>query len=145
MLIPSSRQVLGKIIRVREVDRMTERIHHLYHPTIYDQTVKHRQKPTESTKNFGEILANKQTVKISKHAKERMVERNIYLSDRQWATLSSKLKEAKQKGVRESVVVLNNATLLVNAEKHTIITALNNDEAESKIFTNINGTIILTK
>lgn len=124
---------------------MTERIHHLYHPTIYDQAVKHRQKTAESRKNFSEVLANRQTVKVSKHAKERMVERNIYLNDKQWNALHSKLIEAKQKGVHESVVILNNATLLVNAQKHTIITALNNDEAESKIFTNINGTIILNK
>src|SRR5690625_1998938 len=119
---------------------MNHRIHHLHHPTVYDQTGKDNKQPEQATKNFQQILANKQSINVSKHAKERMIERNIHLSEQQWSELSTKLNEAKQKGVRESVVVLNHATLLANAQKNTVITALNNEEANSNIFTNINGT-----
>lgn|SRR5699024_2503976 len=122
---------------------MTNRIHHLHHPEIYQQNVTKRKNTEQPIKSFRDILTTKQSVKVSKHAKERMIQRNIQLSDHQWQSLEQKLAEAKQKGVRESVVVLNQATLLVNAEKNTIITALNNEESASKIFTNINGTIIL--
>lgn len=122
---------------------MTNRIHHLHHPEIYQQNVTKRKSTDKPNKSFQDILNTKQSIKVSKHAKDRMVQRNIHLSDRQWNSLEQKMSEAKQKGVRESVVILKQATLLVNAEKKTIITALNNDESDNKIFTNINGTIIL--
>jgi|SRR5690625_3884320 len=122
---------------------MTNRIHQLHHPEIYQHNIVKRKSNEQPIKTFQEILTTKQSVKVSKHAKERMIQRNIHLSDRQWQSLEQKMSEAKQKGVRESVVILNKATLLVNAEKNTIITALNNEESKSKIFTNINGTIIL--
>src|SRR5699024_2844134 len=124
---------------------MNNRIHHLYHPPLYDQAVKNQPKTNETTKNFRQILNDQQNIKVSKHAKKRIIERGIHLTEQQWSTLNTKLKEAKQKGVREAVIILRDATLLVNAQKHTVITALNNDEAEDKVFTNINGTIIINK
>lgn len=124
---------------------MNNRIHHLYHPPLYDQAGKNQPKTNETTKNFRQILNDQQNIKVSKHAKKRIIERGIHLTEQQWSTLNTKLKEAKQKGVREAVVILRDATLLVNAQKHTVITALNNDEAEDKVFTNINGTIIINK
>lgn len=142
-LLKQAVKVVKKKNWLKEVDEMNQRIHHLHHPTVYDQTVKEKKLTEQATKNFQQILAKKQSINVSKHAKERMIERNIHFSEHQWSELNSKLNEAKQKGVRESVVVLNNATLLANAQKNTVITVLNTEEANSKIFTNINGAIIL--
>lgn len=128
---------------MREVNIMPNHIHHLYHPTIIDKSIRSNKPKVDSTEDFKQILAKQQSIKLSKHAKERMVERNIHLTNKQWNTLSDKLKEAKQKGIRESVVILKGAALLVNAENQTVITAMNHEEASDKIFTNINGAILL--
>ncbi|MDC3414132.1 flagellar protein [Aquibacillus sp. 3ASR75-11] len=92
---------------------------------------------------FSDVLAEVQDLKISKHAKQRLVERNIKIDSTQWMEISKKIDEASQKGITDSLVVTKDAALLVSAKNKTIVTALDRGEASSKIFTNINGTILL--
>ena len=51
--------------------------------------------------------------------------------------------EAKKLGVKESLVLLDDAALIVSAKNQTVITAMDRKEAMSQIFTNINGTIVM--
>jgi flagellar operon protein len=96
--------------------------------------------------NFKDILAKEQQgLKISKHAVERLNERNISINENQWRTIEQKVHEAKQKGITDSLVVMNEAALLVSAKNNTVVTALDRDEATSRIFTNINGTILINE
>lgn len=80
---------------------------------------------------------------ISKHAKERLKQRNIDISEANWDKISEKIKQAKDMGVNESLVLVKNAALIVSAKNETVITAMNRQEATKQIFTNINGTIII--
>lgn len=82
-------------------------------------------------------------LKISKHAQQRSQERNIHINDEQWAMIGQKIVEAKQKGVRDSLVITNEAALIVSAVNETVITAMNREEAQTQLFTNINGAIII--
>src|SRR5690625_3513738 len=107
-----------------------------------NKAVKSQQKNKEP---FAKILSQATEVKVSKHAKQRLLERNIHISEEKWQKISDKVNEAKDKGVTNSVVVTNEATLLVSAKNNTVVTAMNRDEATSKIFTNINGTILLNE
>ncbi|MFG6148909.1 TIGR02530 family flagellar biosynthesis protein [Halobacillus sp. B23F22_1] len=72
-----------------------------------------------------------------------MNERDITINDRQWSQITNKINEAKSKGVTDSLVVLKDSALVVSNKNNTVITALNKDESNDHIFTNINGTIIL--
>lgn len=94
---------------------------------------------------FKDVLSNVQDIKISKHAVQRLNERNITINETQWQTISDKMAEAKQKGVTDSLVLTDEAALLVSAKNNTVITAMNKAEAASKIFTNINGTILIDR
>mgnify|MGYP001432565332 CR=1 FL=1 len=80
---------------------------------------------------------------ISKHARERLSERNIELSRNDWGRISEKVNEARQKGINESLVLVKNAALIISAKNRTVITAMDRKEAASQIFTNINGAIII--
>lgn len=80
---------------------------------------------------------------ISKHAEERLQQRNIHINSESWAKIEEKISEAKKMGVNDSLVLLPDAALIVSARNQTVITALNREEAAAKIFTNINGTIVL--
>jgi flagellar operon protein len=82
-------------------------------------------------------------LQISKHAKIRMEQRGILIPAETWEKIGEKVKEAKNKGVRESLVILKNAALIVSARNETVITAMNREEAHSQVFTNINGTILI--
>lgn len=97
--------------------------------------------------SFAEQLNNAlapQTLKISKHATERLTERNITISEAEWAHVTDKVNEAKAKGIRESLVLLDQAALIVSAKNSTVITAMDRKEAKDQLFTNIDGTIILS-
>lgn len=84
-----------------------------------------------------------QHLNISKHAKERMVKRGIEIASDRWSQISNKVQQAKAMGVTESLVLLPDAALVISAKNQTVITAMNRHEANTQIFTNINGTIII--
>lgn len=122
--------------------KMDHRIHQVPNQALQFPTSVPPKKKTTGVP-FHEILTEQQQLKVSKHASERIRERNIEISDALWRTIGEKVQEARQKGVTDSLVVLNDATLLVSAKNNTVVTAMNREEAGSRIFTNINGTILI--
>lgn len=109
----------------------------------------HVQRPKQLAKptavNFKDVLTQVQDIKISKHAQQRLDERNIHIDERQWQVIGEKMNEAKQKGVTDSLVVMNQAALLVSTLNHTVVTAMDREEATTRVFTNINGTILINE
>lgn len=83
------------------------------------------------------------SLKVSKHAQARLSERNIEISKEKWQEISTQVAKAKQKGITDSLVVTDEATLLVSTKNNTVVTAMDRQEAKSRIFTNINGTIVV--
>lgn len=104
-----------------------------------------KQVSNKTVKPFKEILSSVQQVKVSKHAQQRLEERNIHIDQQQWQVIGEKMDEAKQKGITDSLVIMNQATLLVSTKNNTVVTAMGRDEATSRIFTNINGTILINE
>ena len=116
-----------------------------FHPNV---TKVHKQLERSETNqsSFSQMLNHYNTIeplKISKHASERMQLRDISISDQEWNVITEKVSEAKQKGVKQPLVILDQATLIVSAANHTVITALDRQEAKEQLFTNIDGTIVL--
>lgn len=92
---------------------------------------------------FQRMLERASEVKVSKHAQQRLAERNIQLPEQKWQQLNEKMIEANQKGVTDALVMVDDVALVVSTKNKTVVTAIHQDEATNKIFTNINGTIIL--
>lgn len=118
---------------------------HYIHPLHQHQTFNTQKKSNiqKQKADFKDVLTAKQQLKVSKHAEKRLLERNITINDTEWQQINEKVTEAKLKGVTNSVVITKDATLIVSNKNNTVVTALNNDEAQNKIFTNINGMILL--
>jgi flagellar operon protein len=102
-----------------------------------------RTNTTPFNQQLTQEMHNQSQLKVSKHAQHRMNTRGIEISGEKWLAIQEKVKEAKQKGVKDSLVITNNAALVVSAQNNTVVTVLNRDEAQSQIFTNINGTILI--
>ncbi|WP_080846442.1 TIGR02530 family flagellar biosynthesis protein [Cytobacillus gottheilii] len=104
-----------------------------------------QQKTAEKpfTEHLKTALGVNEKLIISKHAKERLQQRGITISDEKWSSIESKVSEAKRMGVKEALILLKDAALIVSAKNQTVITAMDRAEAESQIFTNINGTIVM--
>jgi flagellar operon protein len=113
-----------------------------FHPAL---TPKQPVKDAQSKSTFLEHLqqAKQQELKISRHASERMQERNIEISKDEWQHVTSRVMEARDKGVKQPLVLLDQAALIVSAKNATVITAMDRQEAKSQLFTNIDGTIVI--
>ena len=95
--------------------------------------------------SFDEILNSKAQVseglKFSKHANQRLASREIDLSTTQLRRLEDGMKMAREKGIHESLVMIDNLAFIVNVQNNTVITAMSEDD--DKIFTNIDGAVII--
>lgn len=103
----------------------------------------------ESGMTFNEVLdelkSNREntTLKFSKHADARLNERNISLSGEQLKRLEDGTLQAYRKGIKESLVLLDNYAFIVNTKSNTVITAMDNTKDTENIYTNIDGAVII--
>lgn len=74
-----------------------------------------------------------------------MSQRSIEIASQTWDKIALKANKAKKMGVTESLIITENAALIVSTKNNKVITVMDREEATSQIFTNINGTIILDK
>ena len=84
-----------------------------------------------------------QELKFSKHASERLTDRNIILTDEQLQRLEDGAQKASSKGIKESLVLLDNLAFIVNTKNNTVVTAMNQSSYEENIYTNIDGAVII--
>ena len=89
-----------------------------------------------------EVLQNS-VVKFSKHATSRLNDRNIELTEKQLERLNDGTKKAGEKGIKESLVLLDELAFIVNTKSNTVITAMDQTETTENIFTNIDGAVII--
>lgn len=111
------------------------------------QLTSKQKKQTSQESNelsFREVLSKQQStdneLKFSKHARERLVSRGIDLSKEQMGRLEDGTNKARQKGINESLVLVDELAFIVSVKNNTVITAVN--ENDDKIFTNIDGAVI---
>ena len=86
--------------------------------------------------------ANKE-LRFSKHAANRLADRNLTLSDEQLNRLSEGAKKAGEKGIKESLVMVDQLAFIVNVPNNTVITAIDKTQTNENIFTNIDGAVIM--
>lgn len=89
---------------------------------------------------FKQKTEEKTALKFSKHANERMMQRNLELSQKQMERLENGVQKAGEKGIKESLVMVDDLAFIVNVDNSTVITAV--DENDSRVFTNIDGAVI---
>lgn len=82
-------------------------------------------------------------LKFSKHASMRLENRNISLSREQNERLESGVRKAGEKGIHDSLVIVDSLAFIVNIPNKTVVTALDKSEADENIFTNIDGAVII--
>ena len=106
------------------------------------------QKPVNNSANtsdfsFEDILKSKQEIKFSKHASMRLSERNISLTAEQNQRLQNGVEAASEKGIKESLVLVDSLAFIVNVPNNTVVTAMDQKETNNNVFTNIDGAVIM--
>ena len=80
-------------------------------------------------------------LQFSKHANMRLSARNIRLDAGQMARIEDGVQAARAKGIRDSLVLVDDVALVVNIKNGLVVTALN--QGNDHVFTNIDGAVIV--
>jgi flagellar operon protein len=83
------------------------------------------------------------SLKLSKHVCQRIGRRQLDLGPDKMRMLETAIDKAAAKGARESLVLLDNLTLLVSVENRTVITAMDKSSMKEGVFTQIDSAIII--
>lgn len=107
--------------------------------------------PTQSVepsggKSFQEILGDHITgkeneIKFSAHAQNRIQQRNIPFGPEDLTPLSHAITKAAEKGSQESLVLMDNRAFVVSVPNRTVITAVDREQMQDNVFTNIDSTV----
>ncbi len=115
----------------------------------YLNTQKTTSSPMERTGtiSFQDMLAQKaqemMPLKFSKHAANRLADRNIELTNEQMDRLAMGTQKAGVKGIKDSLVMIDDLAFIVNIPNKTVVTAIDQTQADENIFTNIDGAVIV--
>lgn len=111
-----------------------------------NSTPKPIQKPTTGP-SFQDILNHKISenteLKWSKHAENRLKERGIKLTDEQMDKVKQAVAKADSKGVKDSLIMVDNIAMVVSVKNKTVITVADSKELKENVFTNIDGAVII--
>lgn len=98
-------------------------------------------------KVFEDAMHKQVPVNFSKHANMRLSDRQIRLTGDQLSRLEAGLSRANAKGIRDSLVLVDDVALVVNVKSKTVITAMSAGRSDASgidsVFSNIDGAVIV--
>lgn len=92
---------------------------------------------------LGEKINGKEKLSFSKHAQKRIDSRSIPVSKAEIDKLNSGVEKARDKGARDSLVMVNNVAYIVSVENNTVVTAVDEDSMDDNVFTNIDSAVFM--
>ena len=96
---------------------------------------------TPTTAEQLEIMSG---VNFSRHAVERINQRNIdVLSGEKLRRLSKGVELAESKGSDDALVIVDRTAFVVSVRSNKVITAVDADDMQGNVFTNIDSTVIM--
>ena len=106
----------------------------------------HNQGVNKSGVSFEDLLQKQiyesKEVKFSKHAESRLETRKIDLTEEQKDKLTESINKANAKGVKDSLVLVDDIAFVVNVKDKAVVTVMNKDEMKENVFSNIDGAVI---
>ncbi|MCT4606724.1 MAG: flagellar protein [Marinisporobacter sp.] len=112
---------------------------------IHVKATKISPKKIVQKKSFEQVLDHiaSKDVKFSKHAKERLHARNINMNHQDIKKIDEALNKANQKGIKETLILMNNKAFVASVKNKTIITVATEEQLKENVFTNIDGAVII--
>jgi flagellar operon protein len=83
------------------------------------------------------------TLKFSNHAVERMSQRGIHFTPEEMTKIENAARKAQEKGSRETLIVGNDAAMIVSLKTNTIVTVMDKSALKENVFTNIDSTVMI--
>ena len=116
-------------------------------PSRRNPTTVHSPASREGRRSFASQLerARLETLgpKISTHAWKRIQQRGISMTDAQQRTLAEAMQQLAQKGARDALLMRSDAAFVVNVPNRTVVTAIDQQEMQHRVFTQIDSAMLL--
>lgn len=84
-----------------------------------------------------------QGLKFSAHATQRLRERQIHFDPETMMRMNDAINKADAKGVQDTLVLTDKAALIVSVPNRTVVTAMDKNNLNGNVFTNIDGAVII--
>jgi len=102
------------------------------------------KKPDVSFKEvMNKELQEKTGVNFSKHAQNRIISRGIDLAEEDLELLGDGVDKAREKGARDTLIMVNSVAYVVSIENKTVITAIDGGSIRDNVFTNIDSAVFM--
>lgn len=116
--------------------------------TTETANVQRKSNPIQGTVQtpFKDILnqvSSEKSIKFSKHALNRLEERDIQLSNDDIAKITNAVQQAEGKGIRDALILMGDKAFIANVKSRTIVTATAEQNLKDNVFTNIDGAVII--
>lgn len=109
------------------------------------QKQEHQEQQPETS--FKELLEQKiseeSRIEFSKHAVNRVVERNVDVSSEKLDRLNEGVRMAEEKGLKEPLILVGNTAYVVNIKNNKVVTVVSDESLNGAVFTNIDGTVMI--
>ena len=136
---------------INSIERMTEAIskrkkqdvNATYNGPSFTEILSRQKSIDELVSDRTEQTVVSGGIRFTKHADARLMQRNIRLTDEQMTRLEEGIRKASDKGIKESLVLVDDLAFIVNTDKKMVITAIDQNSSEDNIYTNIDGAVII--
>jgi flagellar operon protein len=109
------------------------------------------QKTNNKVKNeksaFNKILDSQlkkeESFTISSHAAQRLNSRNINFDDTDMKKINEGINMADSKGAKQSLILYKDMALITSIKNRTVITAMDKNQSQTSIITNIDSVVMI--
>lgn len=93
--------------------------------------------------SFRELL-DRQELKFSSHAQQRLQQRGIELMPEQLNKIATAVDQAAAKGAKDSLVLFKDIAMIVNVPNRTVVTAMDGNSMKEHVFTQIDSAVVVS-
>jgi flagellar operon protein len=107
------------------------------------RNVSRNQAETGNGASFKELF-DKQQLKFSSHAQQRLQQRGIELMPEQLNRIANAIDQAAAKGAKDSLVLFKDIAMIVNVPNRTVVTAMDSNSMREHVFTQIDSAVVVS-
>ncbi|MHB0885357.1 MAG: TIGR02530 family flagellar biosynthesis protein [Bacillota bacterium] len=99
--------------------------------------------PGADFRNILQKQVDREKLKFSLHAQERLAGRSRPLGPEDLAKLNEAVDKASARGAKESLILMRDMAFVVSVKNRTVITAVDGERMKDNVFTNIDSAVIV--
>ncbi|MBZ9624535.1 flagellar biosynthesis protein [Clostridium sp. FP2] len=105
--------------------------------------VKDNKEITDFKQVLDKQIKKEECFTISSHAAQRLNSRNIDFDDADMEKINQGINMAEDKGAKQALILYKDMALITSIKNRTVITALDKNQSETSIITNIDSVVMI--